>query len=46
MVMSSAQVYRFNDYNIVEFTTKANAFDYDSMDALEKGNRQTFNYYQ
>ena len=22
---SSAQIYRFNDYNIVEFTTKANA---------------------
>jgi 3-hydroxyacyl-CoA dehydrogenase len=33
---SSAQVYRFNDYNIVEFTTKANALDYDSMDALKK----------
>ena len=32
----SAQVYRFNDYNIVEFTTKANALDYDSMDALNK----------
>ena len=27
-------VYRFNDYNIVEFTTKANALDYDSMDCL------------
>ena len=33
---SSAQVYRFNDYNVVEFTTKANALDYDSMDALKK----------
>jgi 3-hydroxyacyl-CoA dehydrogenase len=33
---SSAQVYRFKDYNIVEFTTKANALDYDSMDALKK----------
>jgi 3-hydroxyacyl-CoA dehydrogenase len=33
---SSAQIYRFNDYNIVEFTTKANALDYDSMDALKK----------
>jgi 3-hydroxyacyl-CoA dehydrogenase len=32
----SAQVYRFKDYNIVEFTTKANALDYDSMDALKK----------
>jgi len=32
----SAQVYRFQDYNIVEFTTKANALDYDSMDALKK----------
>ena len=33
---NSAQVYRFHDYNIVEFTTKANALDYDSMDALKK----------
>ena len=36
MEIDSAQVYRFNDYNIVEFTTKANALDYDSMDALKK----------
>ena len=33
---SSASIYRFNNYNIVEFTTKANALDYDSMDALKK----------
>ncbi len=33
---NSAKIYRFNDYNIVEFTTKANALDYDSMDALKK----------
>jgi len=33
---SSAQIFRFNDYNIVEFTTKANTLDYDSMDALKK----------
>ncbi|MDB9718684.1 3-hydroxyacyl-CoA dehydrogenase NAD-binding domain-containing protein [Candidatus Pelagibacter sp.] len=33
---SSAKIYRFKDYNIVEFTTKANALDYDSMDALKK----------
>ena len=33
---NSAQIYRFNDYNIVEFTTKANALDYNSMDALKK----------
>ncbi|MDC3039464.1 3-hydroxyacyl-CoA dehydrogenase NAD-binding domain-containing protein [Candidatus Pelagibacter sp.] len=33
---SSASIYRFNDFNIVEFTTKANALDYDSMDALKK----------
>ncbi len=33
---SSAQIYKFQDYNIVEFTTKANALDYDSMDALKK----------
>ena len=32
----SAKIYRFNDYNIVEFTTKANALNYDSMDALKK----------
>ena len=33
---NSAQIYKFKDYNIVEFTTKANALDYDSMDALKK----------
>ena len=33
---NSAQLYRFKDYNIVEFTTKANALDYDSMDVLKK----------
>tara|TARA_B100001142_G_scaffold158822_1_gene159193 strand:+ start:44 stop:2266 length:2223 start_codon:yes stop_codon:yes gene_type:complete len=33
---SSAKIYRFKDYNIVEFTTKANALDYNSMDALKK----------
>ena len=32
----SAKIYRFDDYNIVEFTTKANALDYNSMDALKK----------
>ena len=26
---NSAEIYRFNDFNIVEFTTKANALDYD-----------------
>ena len=31
----SADIYRFKDYNIVEFTTKACALDYDSMDALK-----------
>ena len=31
----SAEIYRFNDFNIVEFTTKANALDYDSMDSLK-----------
>ena len=35
-VNNSAKIYKFNDYNIVEFTTKANALDYDSMDALKK----------
>ena len=33
---SSAKIYRFKEFNIVEFTTKANALDYDSMDALKK----------
>ncbi len=32
----SAEIHRFNDYNIVEFITKANALDYSSMDALKK----------
>ena len=33
---NSAEIYRFNDYNIVEFKTKANTLDYDSMDSLKK----------
>tara|TARA_Y100000590_G_scaffold400032_1_gene483771 strand:+ start:4 stop:2226 length:2223 start_codon:yes stop_codon:yes gene_type:complete len=33
---NSAEIYRFKDFNIVEFTTKANALDYDSMDSLKK----------
>ena len=33
---NSAQIYRFKDYNIIEFITKANTLDYDSMDALKK----------
>ena len=33
---NSAEIYRFNDFNIVEFTTKANVLDYDSMDCLKK----------
>jgi len=33
---SSAEIFRFKDFNIVEFTTKANALNYDSMDALKK----------
>jgi len=32
----SAEIYRFKDFNIVEFTTKANVLDYDSMDCLKK----------
>ena len=32
----SAEIYRFKDFNIVEFKTKANALDYNSMDALKK----------
>ena len=32
----SADIYRFKDFNIVEFTTKACALNYDSMDALKK----------
>ena len=31
---NSAEIYRFKDFNIVEFNTKANALDYNSMDAL------------
>ena len=31
----SADILRFKDFNIVEFTTKACALDYDSMDALK-----------
>ena len=30
----SAEIFRFKEFNIVEFNTKANALDYDSMDAL------------
>ena len=33
---NSAETYRFKDFNIVEFTTKANTLDYDSMDSLKK----------
>ena len=32
----SAEIYRFKDFNIVEFITKANALDYNSMDCLKK----------
>ncbi len=32
---NSAEIFRFKDFNIVEFNTKANALDYDSMDALK-----------
>jgi 3-hydroxyacyl-CoA dehydrogenase len=32
----SAEIYRFNDFNIIEFTTKANTLDYNSMDCLKK----------
>ena len=32
----SAKIFRFKDFNIVEFITKANALDYNSMDALKK----------
>ena len=32
----SAFTYEYNDYKIVEFNTKANTLDYDSMDALKK----------
>ena len=33
---SSAFTYEYKDYKIVEFNTKANTLDYDSMDALKK----------
>ncbi len=32
---NSAETYRFKDFNIVEFKTKACALDYESMDALK-----------
>ncbi len=32
---NSAEIHRFKNFNIVEFTTKACALDYDSMDALK-----------
>ena len=32
----SAEIYRFKDFNIIEFTTKANVLDYNSMDCLKK----------
>ena len=32
----SAEIYRFKDFNIVEFTTKANALNYNSMDSLKQ----------
>ncbi len=32
---NSAEIYRFKDFNIVEFITKANTLDYDSMDSLK-----------
>ena len=32
----SAEIYRFKDFNIVEFTAKANVLNHDSMDSLKK----------
>ena len=32
----SAEIFRFKDFNIVEFMTKANVLDYNSMDCLKK----------
>ena len=32
----SADIYRFKNFNIVEFKTKANSLDYNSMDCLKK----------
>jgi len=32
----SAEIYRFKDFNIIEFTSKANTLDYSSMDCLKK----------
>jgi 3-hydroxyacyl-CoA dehydrogenase len=36
----SAFTYKHKDYKIVEFNTKANTLDYDSMDALKKATDQ------
>ena len=34
-INKSAEIFRFKNFNVIEFTTKANALDYDSMDALK-----------
>lgn len=36
----SAFTYEYKDYKIVEFNTKANTLDYDSMDALKKASNK------
>ena len=36
----SAITYEYKNYKIVEFNTKANTLDYDSMDALKKASDQ------
>ena len=36
----SALTYTYKDYKIVEFNTKANTLDYDSMDALKKASEK------
>jgi 3-hydroxyacyl-CoA dehydrogenase len=36
----SAFIYEHKDYKIVEFNTKANTLDYDSMDALKRASNQ------
>ena len=37
----SANIYEHKNYKIVEFNTKANTLDHDSMDALKKASDQT-----
>ena len=34
-INKSAEIFRFKNFNVIEFTTKANALDYNSMESLK-----------